>query len=341
MNRFTPTGTETAPVLSPILAPLETVKSKINVVLGLNYELLGEQHQKGICGFLTSMDQIRRHGRPVSPKGPSIDQVIAKQLLMRSPARRSRFVGDGKSHGGILPINSINFEDNTNFTPIDRFWTPRRSETGMFGGITGDTPSNTAAIGSIARSILDFVGRKYAALTPRLGAANGLDWRTTSTRFETSRRGSCPPTDPPVVCVPTAKVNTSRYNHQSGLNSADDGSVRDTQTDAAIPTVGKFMMDMVVMAMACDRTAVATHPMEHTEAKHTFPWLASPITIISISTTAAFAPPNAEKSPPGTPNSTSTSSNRCRRQVMGPDNRSCSTTRSCYSAPRCRSPIPH
>ena len=75
MNRFTPTGTETAPVLSPILAPLETVKSKINIVLGLNYDLNGEQHQKGICGLMTGMDQYNggttttprpRPGRPVS-----------------------------------------------------------------------------------------------------------------------------------------------------------------------------------------------------------------------------------------------------------------------------------
>src|SRR6187200_2548547 len=55
MNRFTPTGTETAPILSPILAPLEALKSKINIVLGLNYDLNGEQHQKGICGLLTGM----------------------------------------------------------------------------------------------------------------------------------------------------------------------------------------------------------------------------------------------------------------------------------------------
>ena len=34
------------------------MKSKINVVLGLNYEIcVGEQHQKGICGLLTGMDQ--------------------------------------------------------------------------------------------------------------------------------------------------------------------------------------------------------------------------------------------------------------------------------------------
>lgn len=58
------------------------------------------------------------------------------------------------------------------------------------------------------------------------------------------------------------------------MRSADDGSVRDADSDAAIPKVGKFMMDMVVTAMACDLTGVATLQWSDTEAKHTFPWLA-------------------------------------------------------------------
>jgi hypothetical protein len=33
------------------------------------------------------------------------------------------------------------------------------------------------------------------------------------------------------------------------------------------------MMDMLVMGLACDRTAVATLQWSDTEAKHTFPWL--------------------------------------------------------------------
>ena len=47
----------------------------------------------------------------------------------------------------------------------------------------------------------------------------------------------------------------------------------DGRTDAAIPKVGKYMMDMLVMALACDLTAVATFQWSDTEAKHTFPWL--------------------------------------------------------------------
>jgi hypothetical protein len=50
----------------------------------------------------------------------------------------------------------------------------------------------------------------------------------------------------------------------------------DSQTDAKIPDVGKFMMDMLVMAMACDMTGVASLQWSDTEAKHTFPWLSLP-----------------------------------------------------------------
>jgi hypothetical protein len=59
----------------------------------------------------------------------------------------------------------------------------------------------------------------------------------------------------------------------SGLNSSDAGAIKDVATDAAIPKVGKLRLDMLVMALACDLTAVATLMWSDTEAKHTFPWL--------------------------------------------------------------------
>src|SRR6476620_10997939 len=46
LAKWRPTGTETAPVLSPILSPLEPVKSKILIVDGLDMKsAVGEQHQ--------------------------------------------------------------------------------------------------------------------------------------------------------------------------------------------------------------------------------------------------------------------------------------------------------
>jgi hypothetical protein len=43
-----------------------------------------------------------------------------------------------------------------------------------------------------------------------------------------------------------------------------------------IPLVGQFMMDMLVMALACDKTGVISLQWTDTEAKHTFPWLNLP-----------------------------------------------------------------
>ena len=48
---------------------------------------------------------------------------------------------------------------------------------------------------------------------------------------------------------------------------------RTPRPTSKIPTVGQFMMDMMVMALACDITAVISLQWTDTEAKHTFPWL--------------------------------------------------------------------
>ena len=276
MNRFTPTGTSDAPVLSPILAPLESVKSKFNIVLGLNYDLSGEQHQKGICGMLTGRDQDGGLAGAY-PKGPSMDQVLATRILTGKPIKSLEVAirwATGKSHGRIHPINSMNFEDNSNFTPIAPRLDPQAIWTEVFGSVTGGTPTNAEAIRiNRKKSILDYVDRKYAALNPRLGVEDRARLDDHLAKIRSIEMSLVPPTTPPSTCTVPTKVDTTGYNPKSGLNSGDAGEIRDTQTDAAIPKVGQFMMDMVVMAMACERTSVATIQWTDTEAKHTFPWL--------------------------------------------------------------------
>jgi len=276
MNRFTPTGTETAPVLSPILAPLESLKSKINIIQGLNMSCaVGEQHQAGIIGLLTGTEQVTAN--TVYAHGPSIDQVLATRILTGKPMKSLELAirwATGKSHGRLHPINSLNFEDNTSFSPIPPRTDPQVIWNDIFGSIDGGTPTNTEAIRiNRKKSILDFVDRKYVALSMRLGASDRVRLEEHLTKIREIEAGLVPPTTPPATCLAPTKIDTSDYNPKSGLNSADDGSTRDTQTDAAIPKVGKFMMDMAVMAMACDRTAVASIQWSDTEAKHTFPWL--------------------------------------------------------------------
>jgi hypothetical protein len=134
----------------------------------------------------------------------------------------------------------------------------------------------TDTSGPLARkkSILDFVDKRYAALSARLGAADRqkIDQHLTKIREIEQGISVLPPTTT-VACKAPTKVDTSDYNPRTGLNSSDTGSVKDTPTDAAIPKVGMYMMDMMVMAMACDLTTVGTLQWSDTEAKHTFPWL--------------------------------------------------------------------
>ncbi len=284
-DRYTPTGTESAPVLSPILAPFESMKSKINIIDGLTMNsAVGEQHQAGIIALLTGTEQGT--AAPPAPaatpssawaKGPSMDQVIARRLLPVKPIRSLELAirwATGKSHGLLHPINSLNFEDNTSFSPMPPRIDPQRIYDEIFGMIGTSTPTNVEAIRiNRKKSILSLVDRKYVALSQRLGASDRVRLEEHLQKIRDIEMGLVPPEPPTATCVPPTRVSTTDYNPASGLNSSDTGSVRDTQTDAAIPKVGKFMMDMVVMAMACDRTSVATIQWSDTEAKHTFPWL--------------------------------------------------------------------
>lgn len=279
---YTPTGTETAPVLSTILKPLEPVKSKIIIIDGLDMKsAVGEQHQAGIIAWLTGTVQTASNGNYGA--GPSIDQVLAQTLSKNKKLNSIQMAvrwATGKSHGLISPINAANFELMAPYSPIPPRLDPQQIFTDLFGSLmttpapTGTTVDSAAVALMRKKSILDFVDKKYVALGAKLGAADKAKLDAHLTKIREIEAGiSIPTPTVTATCKVPTKVDTADYNPKSGLNSADDGSKKDTSTDAAIPKVGAFMMDMLVMALACDLTGVASLQWSDTEAKHTFPWL--------------------------------------------------------------------
>jgi hypothetical protein len=273
-NRWRPTGTESDFALSPILAPLEAIKQKLLVVDGLSMQSAkGEQHQSGILAWLTGTEQ---DGTGYA-RGPSVDQVIATRISKGKKPKASIQMavrwGTGKSHGLLHPINAVNFEDNETFDPIPPRLDPQEIFTSLFG--TLDPNSSADAIARIQRkkSILDFVDRRYENLLQRLGASDRQKVEQHLTKIRELEQALETGVVPNAACVPPEKVDTSGYNPYTGLNSSDDGSISDVSTDESIPEVGRFMMDMLVMALACDITAVSSLQWSDTEAKHTFPWL--------------------------------------------------------------------
>jgi hypothetical protein len=273
-NRWRPTGSETDFTLSPILAPLEPIRQKLLVMDGLRMaSALGEQHQAGIIAWLTGTTQS---GDGYSG-GPSIDQVIASRLAPMGYSRASIQLavrwGTGKSHGLLHPINAANYEDNAAFDPIPPRLDPQEIFDSFFGTLDPTSGPEAAARITRKKSILDFVDHRYDSLSQGLGTADKqkIDQHLTKIReLEQALDNGVVAGD---VCQVPTHVDTSDYNPTTGLESADDGSVLDGSTDAAIPKVGQFMMDMLVMALACEITPVASLQWTDTEAKHTFPWL--------------------------------------------------------------------
>jgi hypothetical protein len=269
LDQWTPTGTESSPVLSPILEPFEASKQDILVLSGIDMKsAVGEQDACGMIAWLTGTATA---GAPSNyatsgSQGPSIDEVLADRLVgtrrMRSLNQAVRW-GTGRSHGVATTLDTVSYGTDTAFTRV----VPKLDPVAVWNDLFGD---GAAAAGAWDRSILDALDRRYARLAARLGSDDRARLEQHLTAIRTLERGL------PAVsasCSPPPLVDLSSYDPASGLNSADDGSIRDLPTDAAIPAVGKFMMDMLVMALACDITAVATLQWTDAMCQHTFPWL--------------------------------------------------------------------
>jgi hypothetical protein len=274
-DKFWPTGAEDEPVLSPILKPLAPVLPKLLVLNGLNMACaVGEQHQAGIIGFLTGSKQT---GSPNNYSSfPSIDQVIAAQISTGIKSRGSIQMAirwaTGKSHGLLHPINAVNFENAAMPSPIPPWLDPVTIYKDLFGGLEADVPTATKELAR-KKSVLDLVDKQYQRLSAKLGAADRAKVEQHLTKIREIETSLDKVVEEGTHCSAPAMVDTSRYNPKTGLNSGEAGEVKDQATDAMIPTVGKLMMDMLVMALACDITAVASLQWSDTEAKHTFPWL--------------------------------------------------------------------
>jgi len=272
-GKWTPTGTETDFTLSPILSPLEPVKSSLLIPDGL-YLMAGdpakfavEQIQGGMMAWLTGQVQP---GSGNYVKGPSIDQVLAPRLSAGQPfaslAMAVRW-GTGRAHGLLSPLNVCQFAESSPFPPIP----PRIDPVDIWKTLFGDR-GITNSERAWEQSILDAVDKRYAKLAQRLGAADRqrLEAHLERIRDLEKRVGAVAAGG---VCGAPTLVDTSDYNPASGRNSADDGSITDLATDAAIPKVGKLFMDMIVMAFACNLTSVALLQWADCEAKYTIPWL--------------------------------------------------------------------
>ncbi len=283
-ENWLPQGGETSFTFGPILSPLEAIKDKVLVVDGLDLKVTaeghGHPHSRGMGGVLTGQPlndgpYETCGGNAGFADGPSIDQVLAERLKagkkLSSLEVAVNWPTDRRDGGKAAPTNCINYAAANQAVPMSI--DPRQVWDRMFKDYAQD-PAAGAGQTERKLSILDAVGDQYRSLLPRLGKSDRLKLEEHLSRIaELERSAMTTPGMMGAGCtVPAAPAPLADAN---GGQMGDPGSNNQYNTilDAAMPAVGKTMMDLVTMAFACDVTAVATVQWSDSQSYNTFPWL--------------------------------------------------------------------
>lgn len=252
-SAWRPTGTATSFEFGTILRPLDAHKSKLLILDGLDmdvsYEGEGSEHQKGIGALLT--------GRTLAPgsayaSGISVDQFIARHIGtetripslelgvgVRASGSRQRWVYRG-SQDPLPPENN----------PVSVYER-------LFADL-GYAPGDLARLVADRRSVLDAVSQDLSSLRARLGTDHrqSIDAHLESLRDVEMRLGAATTASP--ACAPIAPA--------AGL---------DPLAPANYEAMGQLQMDLLVQALACDLTRVATifWSSAGQSNEQTFPWI--------------------------------------------------------------------
>ena len=257
MDRWVPSTEGGGFGMSPILAPLETHRNKLLVVSGLDNRAgstsAAEPHTAGIASVFTGARTVDAESHSAAD-GPSVDQVIATELASGTRFNSLEFsvmqqetgaIGGAMAqsrggYGGRLP----GMDD------------PREAFDRVFGDVmTGGMEDATAArIRRERRSVLDFVLDDIGRLQATVGAE---DRRKLDSHFSAIR---------------SIETRLEAFSGMCAIPGRPDfsGGIYDY---ANFPTLGRLHMDLLVMALACDLSRVATLQWSNATSSVVCSWL--------------------------------------------------------------------
>jgi hypothetical protein len=286
-ENWRPTGSGTNFTLSPILQPLTPHQKDIVVIRGVNMETtqakygpIANVHDQGMTHMLTAIGLVKgpagagraNHFLDGAAGGPSIDQVIAKRIatgtklpsLELGVETSSTFLESLVTHmsyGDVIPNDQ--YKRALTVPPVDD---PVQAYTRLFGTTTmGTTNAVTQALKN-RKSVLDYVMNDYTDLKGRLGVSDRskLDQHLTNIReletrvagmITTPTAGTCPSASSVTPMTP-ARVKCLR--DQDLRTPAELAMQAPNFCVTDFPGVGKMQMDIMVLALTCDLTRVAS-----------------------------------------------------------------------------------
>jgi len=263
-----PTMDSSGLVLSPILSPLEKLKSKLLVVDGLNHTVVMEKgerigHSAGMNTALTG-----RKAKSIDPKDPlkslatgiSVDQYLAQRIgkdtklpSLECGVQAPLFTSDNVALSYLGPLRPI-MPENSPYAIYDRIFRGFDPS-----GAPGSAQSAGAAERLLdRRSVLSSVSRDLDAVRRRL-----------------------PQSDRIKMEAHLSAVDAIEHSLSTGVGSAvarsckqpDLGVPLELWKNDNIPALAKLQMDLMVMALACDLTRIGTIQFGRAGAAHRFNWL--------------------------------------------------------------------
>jgi hypothetical protein len=234
--------------LSPILEPLAPLKSKLTVLSGVaNAASAGTPaYPRDSAGFLTC---AAAQGAPLR-NGVSVDQAIAMGLYGEALPFRSLQLGlstQDSGTEGLPPELSRGLSWHSPTNPMGKLIDPQAVFDMLVsaGGRLFQQPDPAAERRRVTRkSVLDFVLGDATAIQPRLSSTDRarLDKFMTSVRSVEQRVQSVVP--PPGCTAPPRPLNAV--------------AVGDVPADYDRDAHATVMIDLLVLALACDLTHIAS-----------------------------------------------------------------------------------
>jgi hypothetical protein len=253
------TGTGANWDLSPQLKPLAGVKSHLTVISGLEGKLVvaGNEHPSGSAAATTGAPL---NGNAV--RAPSIDQIVADVISAGAPFR-SLEVGvtpatpNGNpdslhtvSHRGPSAMNSPIFDPKAVF---NRLFVDGATPSG------GTGQDQAAKLAKVRKSVLDSILQDGARLNQRLGAA---DKHRVDQHLEAIR----------AIELRLDATSMMGGSLPAACGSATTPTVGKDTASEAPPAVNTVMAELTTLALACEKTRVASFmfslPAAHVYYRH-------------------------------------------------------------------------
>jgi hypothetical protein len=249
-ENWAPQGTETDFTLPTILAPLEAHRDRLVVLDGLEVirQGLGDGHQMGMGSLWTGSKLLSGNFSGAGYAGhASVDQVIANAVGGDTPYRSLEL---GVQTGGANVWTRMSYAGaNQPLPPEDD---PQAVFDRLFAGLDAD-PAGVERLSAERKSVIDLVKADLASLQPHYGASDKVkvEKHLDAIRaIETRNAAGAPTCD-----VPQVDLSMDPF--------ANDN----------FPVTVRRQIDLMVMAMACDLTRVASLQCSKSVSQVVFSWL--------------------------------------------------------------------